>query len=185
MKQFTRVAADAQTVGGRFKRGVVVKRFQTEDGVEHEFTTWLHEGYRAAGVIAITPDKKIVTMYQFRGGPERWMHEIPGGGVLPEEDPKVGALRELKEETGYVAGKVELLGTSCKDAYSNIVIHYYLATDCVPSDEGRQLDEEEQEQGAEIRLITIDELITNARSDNMTDPQAVLMAYETLKELNR
>lgn len=185
MKTFTRVAADAQVVGNRFKRGVVVKKFQTEDGAEHEFTTWLAEGYRAAGIIAVTPDKKVITTYQFRGGPERWMYEIPGGGVMEGEDAEVGAVRELKEETGYEPARVELLGTSCKDAYSNIVVHYFLATDCVLSDDGKQLDEEEQEQGAEVRLITIDELIENAKHDHMTDPHAVLMAYEKLKELNR
>lgn len=185
MKTFTRVDTVIQPVGGRFKREVVVKKFQTEDGLEHEFTTWIAEGYQAAGVIALTPDKKAVMMYQFRGGPERWMYEIPGGGVMPGEDAQIAALRELKEETGYTPGHVELLGTSCKDAYSNIVIHYYIATDCVLSDDGRQLDEEEQEQGAEVRLITIDELIANAKHDHMTDPHAVLMAYEKLKELNQ
>jgi ADP-ribose pyrophosphatase len=185
MKTYTKVSDDVQIVGDRFKRGVVIKKFQTEDGLEHEFTTWLDEGYRAAGVIAITVDKKVVITYQFRGGPERWMYEIPGGGVEAGEDPEVGAVRELEEETGYMPGQVEFLGTSCKDAYSNIVTHYYLATDCVLSDEGNRLDEEEQEQGVEIRLITIDELIENAKNDQMTDPHAVLMAYEKLKELNR
>ncbi len=184
MKQFTRIEPTTiQPVGLRFKRAVVVKRFRTDDGLEHEFTTWLQEGTHAGGVIAITPDKQVVTVRQFRPGPERWVDDIPGGGFHDGEDFQVAACRELKEETGYEVGRIEFLGTSFRDAYNNCTWHYYLATDCVPSKDGSRPDEEEDDQGAELRLISIDELIDNARHDRMSDPHAVLMAYEKLKAL--
>jgi ADP-ribose pyrophosphatase len=184
MKKFTKVEPwITQTVGDRFKRTVIIKKFKTEDGAQHEFTTNGEEGRRSGAMIAITPDKQVVISYQFRGGPERWMYELPGGGINHGEDPRVGIIRELKEETGYVSDNVEFLGTSCRDSLSNTVFYYYLALDCVMSQSGSELDMEEQEQGAEVHLITIDELINNAKNDQMTDPHAVLMAYEKLKEM--
>ena len=183
MKQFTRIETIVQPVGKRFRKEVVIKRFKTEDGLTHEFTTWNREGARVGTVIAITPDKKVIVSYQFRGGPERWMYEIPGGGLEAGEDPQAGAMRELREETGYEPGHVEFLGTSCRDSLNNATWYYYLATDCKQLPQGRELDKEEREQGAELRLISIAELLDNAKRDYMTDTAAVLMAYDKLKEM--
>ena len=45
MKQFTRIEPTTiYEVGDRFKQQVVVKRFRTDDGLEHEFTTFFREG---------------------------------------------------------------------------------------------------------------------------------------------
>jgi ADP-ribose pyrophosphatase len=184
VKQFQRIEpTEVIKAGGQFKRTLVVKRFKSDDGIEHEFTTFGVEGSRSGAVIALTKDRRVVIMYQFRAGPERWMYDIPGGGINEGEDPQVGVMRELREETGYTSSNIEYLGESSRDAYVNSTWHYYLATDCELHPEGQQLDTEEIEQGAEIRLIRIEELIENARNDKMTDPAAVLMAYEKLMKL--
>lgn len=185
MKQFVRIEPTTiQEVGDKFKRQVAIKRFRTEDGLEHEFTTTGKEGQRCGAVIAVTAGKQVVVMYQFRGGPERWMYDIPGGGFGEDEDAQTAALRELKEETGYEPGQVEFLGTSSRDSLSNVTWYYYLATDCTLG-QGARHDQEESDQGAEARLISIDELIENAKKDQMTDPHAVLMAYDRLTELKQ
>jgi ADP-ribose pyrophosphatase len=184
MKKFTRIDTVVQKVGERFKNEVVIKKFQTEDGLKHEFTTWGEEGSRAGVVIALTADKKVIVVYQFRGGPERWMYEIPGGGIKEGEDPQTGVLRELEEESGYIPGNITFLGNSYGESLVNTTWYYYLATDCVPSPRGRKLDEEELEQGAEVQLIAIAEFLDHAKHGDMTDPTAVLMAYDTLKELS-
>ena len=184
MKQFKRVEPTTiHKVGGQYKRETVVKTFQDEDGYIHEFTTWGREDKCSCAVIALTADNRVVMMHEFRAGPEAWMHELPGGGVEKGEDPKVGALRELAEETGYEVGDITLLGNVCRDAYMNGRWYYYFATGCRPSKAGRKLDPEEERQGAEVALISIDELIKNAKAGNMTDPLAVLMAYDKLKEI--
>ncbi|HUB93675.1 MAG TPA: NUDIX hydrolase [Verrucomicrobiae bacterium] len=183
MKKFTRTETIVQPVGIRFKGNVVVKRFRTEDGLGHEFTTYHKEGSGAAGIIALTTDDKIITVYQFRAGPERWMHDIPGGAVEKGEDPQAAALREFTEETGYRPGPVEYLGENCREAYSNNTCYYFLATDCTPPPAEWRMDEMERDQGAEVQLISINELIEYAKHDQMTDPVAVLMAYDKLKEI--
>lgn len=183
MKKFLKLEPSIeQTVGLHYKKHAVIKKFQTEDGLEQEFTTFNKEGSRAGAVIAITVDKKVVTTFQFRAGPERWMYELPGGGFNESEDSQAGALRELAEETGYrPTGPVEFLGTSFGDAYSNVQRYYFLATECIAGD--TNLDTEEEQQGTEVRLISIAKLVDNAKADQMTDPAAVLMAYEKLKKL--
>jgi ADP-ribose pyrophosphatase len=186
MKQFTRIEpTTVQTVGLQYKRQVVIKNFRDDDGVVHEFTTMYSEGSRAGAVVALTSDNQVITTYQFRPGMERWLYELPGGGFKSGETDQEAAVRELREETGYKPGHIEYLGESCGDAYNNVTFHYFFATDCVPDDNGQELDQEEKDQGAAVQLISIDELIANAKTAGMTDPRAVLMAYEKLRELQK
>jgi len=163
------------------RRTIVIKSFEQPHRSEPKvFATLGAEKERAAGVVALTPDKRVIVTRQFRPGPEMVMDELPGGGVEPGEDPQAGAIRELKEETGYVPGKVIPLGECTHDAYMNGIWYYYLALDCVLSPDGQQLDHEEE---IEVDLISIEQYIENAKTGKMTDPQAVLMAYEHLKRL--
>jgi 8-oxo-dGTP pyrophosphatase MutT (NUDIX family) len=60
-------------------------------------------------VVAVTPDDDIVLVWQFRFGTESLSLEIPGGVIDAGESPEEAARRELREETGYEAGKLELL----------------------------------------------------------------------------
>ncbi len=183
-KKFTRIEpTEIQEFGLKFKRHAVIKRFRTDDGLEHEFTTVNKEGSMSAAVVALTPDNQVISSYQFRAGTEKWVYEIPGGGVNEGEDPESGAVRELEEETGYKPGKLEYLGESHGTAGNNMTWHYYFATDCEPFEGDATKDREEHEQGAEVRLISIDDLIESAMGGAMTDPRAVLLAYERLKEI--
>ena len=183
MKTFKKVATTIQKAGGKYKRDVVIKQFQANDGTQHEFTTFGSEHGKHGAVIAVTRNREVVMMYQFRSGPERWLYELPGGSFHEGEDVQAGALRELREETGYQSAEVTYLGESCRDAYTNGTWHYFLATNCVPGPDGLELDQEELDQGAELRLISIEQLIENAKQGNMTDAVAVLMAYDKLMEL--
>jgi 8-oxo-dGTP pyrophosphatase MutT (NUDIX family) len=65
----------------------------------------------AVSVIALTPDRRMVLVRQFRAGSGRDSLEVPGGLVDPGEDPLAAGVRELIEETGYAGDPPELLGT--------------------------------------------------------------------------
>jgi 8-oxo-dGTP pyrophosphatase MutT (NUDIX family) len=66
-----------------------------------------------ANVVPVTPDGKVVLIRQFRPGTGEITVEVPGGMVEPAEggDVAVAALRELEEETGYVAERIEPLAS--------------------------------------------------------------------------
>lgn len=160
-------------------RKITTKTFRMPDGEATTFDTLHADGQEFATIIAVTKDKKVVIARQFRPGPELVMDELPGGFVDPGETPEVSAMRELLEETGYSAGNVQYLGAIHKDTYMNATWHVLFATDCEKTAEPEQGYTEH----IEIDLISIDQLIINAKADKMTDHAAILLAYDNLIKL--
>lgn len=70
-------------------------------------------GIRAAVIIAIDPEDHFILVEQYRVPLGRACIELPAGLIGDEtegEDPIEAAARELEEETGYRAGRIEVLG---------------------------------------------------------------------------
>jgi 8-oxo-dGTP pyrophosphatase MutT (NUDIX family) len=61
-------------------------------------------------IIAVTEDRRLVLIEQYRHGTDEITLEIPGGAVDPGESPATTAIRELEEETGYRAAEVVEIG---------------------------------------------------------------------------
>src|SRR5687767_3609963 len=61
-------------------------------------------------VVALTPDRQIVLVRQFRYGIDEFSLEIPGGVIDAGEDPMVAGVRELREETGFTGAPAKRLG---------------------------------------------------------------------------
>jgi ADP-ribose pyrophosphatase len=84
------------------------------------------------GSIAIVPsldDGRLILIKQFRLATRGVIWEIPAGILERGEEPEAGARRELEEETGYHAGKVEhLFDAYPTPGYSMELTHYFLAT---------------------------------------------------------
>ena len=60
-------------------------------------------------VIGVTAAGEVVLVRQFRFGVQSICLEVPGGVIDPGEAPEAAARRELREETGYEAGELQLL----------------------------------------------------------------------------
>lgn len=83
----------------------------------------------AACVIPLLDDGRIILEKQFRYSYDDVLIEFPAGKTEENEDPKITALRELKEETGYEAKDIKFLGITYPSvAYVNEKIYLYLAT---------------------------------------------------------
>lgn len=160
-------------------RTLTRKTFERPDGVEAEYVTVGEPGARHGAVIALTQDNKVVIAEQFRPGPEEIMLELPGGNIESGEDPQQAVLRELKEEVGYATEEVEFLGTIRKDAYANATWYFYIARNA------KQIHDQDLDEGefVNIKLVSIAELITAAKTGKMSDAQAILMAYDQLMEI--
>ncbi|HEV2691795.1 MAG TPA: NUDIX hydrolase [Verrucomicrobiae bacterium] len=76
---------------------------------EHDFYVLDTVGW--VNVLALTPARELVMVQQYRIGSQTVELEIPGGMMDPHEtDPVATAVRELREETGYVGENARLLG---------------------------------------------------------------------------
>ena len=80
----------------------------------------------ASAIIPFLSDKEILMVRQYRYALGRETLEIPAGKLDPGESPDQCVRRELLEETGYEAGKIEWVYTYAPAlGYSNELIHIY------------------------------------------------------------
>jgi 8-oxo-dGTP pyrophosphatase MutT (NUDIX family) len=82
-------------------------------------------------VVAETVEGEIILVKQYRHGTNDFSLEIPGGVIDEGETPEQAALRELEEETGYVAESIMPLGVvSANAAIMNNHAHSFWARGC-------------------------------------------------------
>ena len=58
-----------------------------------------------ANICALTDTHDLVLIREYRHGVARTLLGLPGGRIEAEEEPLIGAQRELREETGYGGGR--------------------------------------------------------------------------------
>lgn len=80
----------------------------------------------AVAIIALTKEKELILVEQYRKPLERSILEIPAGKIEPNEDPEVTALRELEEETGYTTKKLNYITSFyTSPGFADEIIHIY------------------------------------------------------------
>jgi 8-oxo-dGTP pyrophosphatase MutT (NUDIX family) len=66
---------------------------------------------RTAAVLLLDAEDRALLVWRHRFIPDLWGWELPGGAVDEDEQPDEAALRELEEQTGYRAGRIDPLVT--------------------------------------------------------------------------
>lgn len=107
----------------------------------------------AVAVIAITDDRKIVMVEQYRKAMERSLVEIPAGKLEPGEEPLKTAERELEEETGYVCERMEhVISFYTSPGFADELVHVYVAHQLSKKEDAASLDEDEFVEVIELTL---------------------------------
>jgi ADP-ribose pyrophosphatase len=115
-------------------------RKTTRDVVEHS---------DCVAVVAIDEQDNVLLVRQFRHPVDRFLLEIPAGGIDPGEEPLDSVRRELQEEIGYFPRRIDKLGGFYSiPGYGTEYLHCFLATDLVP---GRLVAEDTED----IELVRI------------------------------
>jgi len=99
---------ESRTVYNKHGRVVVEDVLEFADGSRHE---WIYfKGSGAVAIAAFTKDDKMILTKQYRHPFGKVIFDIPAGGIKDGETIEQAALRELEEETGYTADKLEWIG---------------------------------------------------------------------------
>lgn len=131
-------------------------------------------------VFAVTPDRRVPLVAQYRHGVKRVAVDLPGGYIDDDEDPLVAARRELAEETGFTSDNWTRLGTLARNSgRGGQGVFLYLARDARPNGQ-RHLDHTED---IEVRLTPLDEvmgLLTGGDILSVSSAAGVLWALRML-----
>ncbi|MBN1554909.1 MAG: NUDIX hydrolase [Phycisphaerae bacterium] len=141
-------------------------RLQLPDGREIDRDLVKHPG--AALVLPVLEDGSIVMIRNYRYAAAGYLWELPCGTLEDGEEPEACAVRELTEESGYTAGRIEKLGQfySCP-GYNDEIIHAFLATDLTKGEQNLEGYEDisvEIRSDTQVRRMAADNEITDGKT---------------------
>jgi ADP-ribose pyrophosphatase len=123
-----------------------------------------------ATVVAIDAENRVCLLRQFRHAAGGWITELPAGKLDNLEPPVECAVRELAEEAGVQAARLEKLGEFFSSpGVLTEVIHVYLARDLQPV-----ASRPEEHEVFEVRWIPLDEAVAMAASGRIRDGKTVI-----------
>lgn len=158
-------------------KGTVINLYKDTVEVNGNIAEWdyiHHDG--AAAVVAVNDSGKLLMVRQYRNALDRFTLELPAGKLDDPEEPTIEcAKRELEEEAGYRADKMEyLLTINTTVAFCNEKIDVYLATELKKTEQHLDPDEE-----INVEEWDIEDLKNLIYSGKMTDGKtiAAIMSY--------
>ncbi len=128
------------------------------------------------GIVAVV-DGEIFLVKQYRKAAEQFLLEIPAGKLSLGEQPIHCAYRELKEEVGITAEKMEHVGSFyVSPGYNTELIHIYKAEDM-------QLGESQLDEGEFLDVVRMPfaQAVEMCRSGEISDGKTVIAIMMTEK----
>ena len=157
----------------KYNRKLECVKYTTPDGKINDF--YIKNERAAVGVVALTEDKRVILVRQFRPGPQEILDELPGGYIEDGETPEAAAARELLEETGY-QGTAKLAATAVDCAYATTKKHCVVVTGCVKISEPHL----ENTEFAETVLVSLKDFRALLRSGKNTDVELGYLGLDFL-----
>ncbi|MEW6503700.1 MAG: NUDIX hydrolase [Chloroflexota bacterium] len=148
------------------------------DGTVRPYDLVQHSG--SVTIVPLDAQGNILFVKQYRIGVGEALLELPAGVLNDGEDPQTCAAREIREETGLAAEKLELLGDFyLAPGYSSEHMYIFLASGLYPSPLEQDADEF-------LQLITIpaSQALEMAQRGQLRDAKslaALMLAQKRLK----
>ena len=146
-------------------------------------TTSIREVVEHVDGVAVLPldeENNVLTVTQYRYVFAKPMLELPAGKLDPGEDPRSGALRELKEETGAEPKRLESLGSIVlSPGCFGETLHLFLAR-------GLKMGQQHLDEGEflNVERIPFEELYRRVCSGEVDDAKTVTAVLKTKLLLN-
>jgi len=136
----------------------------------------------SAVIIPLFHDKTVALVKQYRHPAVRYLLEVPAGTLEEREDPEIGAARELEEELGLVAGRLDLLSEFfVSPGFCEEKMWVYLATELTNTKQN--LDEDEIIEVVKISLQEALEMISDGEIQDAKTIIALLLTASRMKSL--
>ncbi|MEO9365742.1 MULTISPECIES: NUDIX hydrolase [Candidatus Nitrosocaldus] len=150
-----------------YKGKVIALRVdELEDGRVREVVE--HNG--SVAILPVLDDGRVVLERHYRHAIGKELIEIPAGKVEEGESVEECAQRELVEETGYRAGRLEYMGRCyMTPGYCNELIHFFIASN-LERVSSVSMDEDEE---INLLVISIDEAIEKALANEIEDAKTL------------
>jgi len=162
-------------------RAFAIRRdtLKTPDGRETKFEIIEHSG--SVVIIPIDEKGKMLLVRQYRHATGGDLLELPAGTLDENEEPRVCAAREIREETGMAAGVLTKLGEFyLAPGYSTEFMVVFLATGLSPN----PLDADDDE-FLSVESIPVAEAFERAERGEIPDAKslaALFLAKPSLKK---
>jgi ADP-ribose pyrophosphatase len=116
------------------------------------------------------PDPQVLLIRQFRYAAEQFLYEIPAGKLDGGEDPLVCAGRELEEEAGCVADRIEhLITIYTTPGFTDEQIHLYMASGLTRTATSHEVDEY-----IEVTAVAMSEVLEMIRRGEIVDGKSII-----------
>jgi 8-oxo-dGTP pyrophosphatase MutT (NUDIX family) len=136
-------------------------------------------------IVALTPQSEVLIVRQYKHGAGQVVRELPAGYIEPGEDPLDCARRELREETGYEAARMEPLAVLfASPTSSSHKAHLFLASGL------SRIGDQELDANEKIALEKMDlaaAVRAAARGDcfqDLSSTTALLLAWQRLMDID-
>lgn len=162
-----------------FRLRLAREQAQLPDGRRIELDIVRHPG--ASAVLPILEGGRVLLIRQYRHAAGGSILEVPAGKLDPGESPADCALRELEEETGLRAGRLQPLGwIFTTPGFTDERIFLFAAFDCTRS--ARNTDADEWIEPLELPL---DEALAMIWSGELRDAKSALTLLHAARHLGR
>jgi ADP-ribose pyrophosphatase len=163
----------------RFRLRLATELVTLPNGRRVELDIVHHPG--AAAVVPFLSERDVLLIRQFRHAAGGTIFEVPAGKLDPGEPPEACAARELEEEAGQRAGRLEKLGWIwTTPGFTDEKIHLFAAFDCasVP----RRPDDDEV---IDVVRLTLEQALDLLWRGELHDAKSALALLHAAHRLGR